>query len=467
MLFNFNNSYETLPDRFYRKVEPTPVDNPSFYLSNKKLAEELGIDPDMLFSDDGLAILSGNSFPEEASSIAMAYRGHQFGYPTMLGDGRAILVGEQITPTGVRYDIQLKGSGRTPFSRGGDGRASLGPMIREYLMSEAMHALGVPTTRALAVARTGQSVYRNREEDGAILTRVAESHLRIGTFEWAETLGEVETLLDYAIKRHDPDLAGKEDRALLFFKRVAIRQAKLIATWMALGFIHGVMNTDNMTISGETIDYGPCAFMDTFDPKTVYSSIDTFGRYRFENQGQIGVYNLSILGDALLPLLSDDPDEAESKKASVLARYADVFEAYYFRLIGRKLGFDTLAAKDVGFVTDFLSLMYREKLDYTESFLRLTYGDRREDWSEEFKAFYDALIETTKDGGEELRYRSNPAIIPRNYLVERAIREAEAGDSAFLFELLDLLKDPFAHREEQKALRITPAIPLYKTYCGT
>ncbi|MDD7363407.1 MAG: YdiU family protein [Firmicutes bacterium] len=467
-MFHFDNSYEELPDAFYEKVKPTPAEDPSFFITNRPLATELGVDPDVLFSDEGLAVLSGNQLPEESSSIAMAYMGHQFGYPTMLGDGRAILLGEQITPKGERYDIQLKGAGRTSFSRGGDGRAALGPMIREYLISEAMHALGVPTTRALAVVKTGQDVFRNHAEDGAILTRVAASHLRVGTFEWASaTDNDVNALLDYAIKRHEPDLAEKEDRAYLFFDRVAARQAMLIAQWMALGFIHGVMNTDNMTISGETIDYGPCAFMDTFDPKTVYSSIDHFGRYRFENQGQIGVFNLNKLGEALSEQLDRNPEKAESKKAAVLAHYADAFEKNYFDLLGKKLGFQTLDSENTHLVTDFLALMYREKLDYTESFLRLTYGDRREDWSEDFKDFYALLVQTTGSEGEALRYRSNPAIIPKNYLVERAIREAEVGDASFLAEFLELLKDPFAHTEAQKALRDTPTIPLYKTYCGT
>ncbi|CAC9928616.1 Protein adenylyltransferase SelO [Aedoeadaptatus nemausensis] len=468
-MFNFDNSYERLPGAFFRKVNPTPVAQPSFFITNPTLAEELGLNPDEIFSEEGLDVLSGNKMPKEASSIAMAYMGHQFGYPAILGDGRAILIGEQITPEGERRDIQLKGAGRTDFSRGGDGRASLGPIIREYIMSEAMHVLGVPTTRALAVVKTGQPVYRSSEEEGAILTRVASSHLRVGTFEWIANMegGDVEALLDYAIHRHDPDLADSPDKAYDFLCRVAERQGRLIAQWMSLGFVHGVMNTDNMTISGETIDYGPCAFLDVFDPKTVFSSIDHFGRYRFENQGQIGIFNLNKLGDALLNLLDEDPTAAEEKKAKALQHYGRSFEKMYFQKMGEKLGFKEISKEDEPMIREFLNILYDDKLDYTESFLRITYGDKKEEWSPAFREFYEKLVEKTGKEGESLRLKTNPAIIPKNYLVERAIQEAEAGDSSFLFHFLDLLKDPFSHSEEQKALRTAPGIPHYKTFCGT
>lgn len=468
-MFNFDNSYERLPGAFFRKVEPTPVAQPSFFITNPSLAEALGLDPDELFSNEGLNVLSGNKMPEGASSIAMAYMGHQFGYPAILGDGRAILIGEQITPNGERRDIQLKGAGRTDFSRGGDGRACLGPMIREYIMSEAMYALGVPTTRALAVVKTGQPVYRSQEEEGAVLTRVALSHLRVGTFEWIANMegGDVETLLDYAIRRHDPDLADSPDRAYDFLCRVAERQGNLIAQWMALGFVHGVMNTDNMTISGETIDYGPCAFLDAFDPKTVFSSIDHFGRYRFENQGQIGIFNLDKLGDALFNLLDKDPARADEKKKSALNHYARTFETAYVKKMGEKLGFKDISKEDEPMIREFLSILYDETLDYTEAFLRITYGDQKEKWSPAFSVFYEKLADKTGEEGQALRLKTNPAIIPKNYLVERAIQEAEEGDSSFLFYFLDLLKNPFAHSEGQKALRTAPGIPHYKTFCGT
>ncbi|MEJ8785764.1 protein adenylyltransferase SelO [Peptoniphilus sp. HCN-40583] len=466
-MFNLDNSYGRLPRRFYRKVEPTPVADPAFFITNNALARELGIDDEALFSEEGLDYLSGNALPEGAASLAMAYMGHQFGYPAMLGDGRAILLGEQIAPDGRRVDIQLKGAGQTPFSRMGDGRAALGPMLREYILSEAMYHLGVPTTRALAVVSTGQCVQRTEREQGAILTRVAESHLRVGTFEWLASIGgDVAVLLDYALKRHDPDLLLAPDRGGKWLVRVAERQADLIARWMALGFVHGVMNTDNMTISGETIDYGPCAFLDAFNPKTVFSSIDHFGRYRFENQGQIGVYNLSKLGEALGDILGDEKAQEEKIKAALEA-YGDTFQKAYFRYMARRLGFHDADESVYGLINEWLDLLMKEELDYNESFLRLTHGDERDDWSSGFSALYEKIISATGNAGEGIRRANNPAIFPRNYLVERAIQEAEAGDKSFLLHFMKLLEEPYAHNEEQMALRGAPAIPGYKTFCGT
>ena len=466
-MFNFDNSYEGLPRHFYRKVEPTPVADPDFFITNNTLARDLGIDDEALFSEEGLAYLSGNALPEGASSIAMAYMGHQFGYPAILGDGRAILLGEQITPAGERFDIQLKGAGRTPFSRMGDGRAALGPMIREYILSEAMAHLGVPTTRALAVVTTGQTVFRNQREEGAVLTRVAKSHLRVGTFEWlAASGGDINVLLDYAIKRHDPDLLGADDRGARWLARVAARQGELIARWMALGFVHGVMNTDNMTISGETIDYGPCAFLDVFNPGTVFSSIDQLGRYRFENQAQIGTYNLTKLGEALGGVLGDEKAQEEKINAALNA-YADAFRTTYFRLLARRLGFKDANDAVCDLINQWLNLLLEEKLDYNESFLRLTHGDERKDWSDAFAALYEKIISATGDEDDGIRRANNPAIFPRNYLVERAIQEAELGDKSFLLHFMALLEDPYAHTPEQMALRNAPAIDGYKTFCGT
>ena len=466
-MFNFDNSYGRLPRRFYRKVEPTPVADPAFFITNRSLAQELGINDEALFSEEGLAYLSGNALPEGAASLSMAYMGHQFGYPAMLGDGRAILLGEQITPEGDRVDIQLKGAGRTPFSRQGDGRAALGPMLREYILSEAMYHLGVPTTRALAVVTTGQFVQRTEREQGAILTRVAESHLRVGTFEWLASIGgDMAVLLDYAMKRHDPDLLHAPDRGGKWLIRVAERQGNLIARWMALGFVHGVMNTDNMTISGETIDYGPCAFLDTFNPKTVFSSIDHFGRYRFENQGQIGVYNLTKLGEALGDLLGDETSR-EEKISAALKAYGNTFQKAYFRYMAHRLGFIEADEEVYKLINEWLDLLMKEELDYNESFLRLTYGDKREKWSDAFTALYEKIIDASGTEGDVIRRANNPAIFPRNYLVERAIQEAEAGDKSFLLHFMKLLEDPYAHNEEQMALRDAPAIPMYKTFCGT
>lgn len=468
MNFHFDNSYERLPSDFYRTVAPTPAPAPALLIGNRDLARDLGLS-DALFSDEGIRYLSGNAMPVGASSIAMAYMGHQFGYQTMLGDGRALLLGEQITPSEDRYDLQLKGAGKTPFSRGGDGRAALGPMLREYILGEGMHGLGIPTTRALAVVTTGQYIQRTRREDGAVLTRVAKSHLRVGTFEWAASRDaqHVETLWRYAALRHDPDLADAEDGPARWLVRVCERQARLIAKWMAAGFVHGVMNTDNMTISGETIDYGPCAFLDVFNPAAKFSSIDHFGRYRYENQGQIGVYNLDILGDAVAPLLDDDPEAAKEKKTRALEAYAHGFQAAYYEEMAKKLGFqeDTDTARK--YVSDFLALLQRETMDYGEAFLRLTHNDRRDLSSEAFLALADAIFAETGAEGEAIRRRHNPAIWPRNYLVERAIREAEIGDTDFLFEFVELLQDPYAHSEAQLAYRDAPTIPGYTTFCGT
>ena len=466
-MFNFDNSYERLPGAFFRKVDPTPVAQPSFFITNPPLAEELGLNPHALFSEEGLEVLSGNALPDGASSIAMAYMGHQFGYPAILGDGRAILLGEQITPAGERMDIQLKGAGQTPFSRMGDGRAALGPMLREYILSEAMYHLGVPTTRALSVVTTGQTVFRNQREEGAVLTRVAKSHLRVGTFEWvAQSGGDINVLLDYAMKRHDPDLLDADDRAGRWLARVAARQGELIARWMALGFVHGVMNTDNMTISGETIDYGPCAFLDVFNPKTVFSSIDQLGRYRFENQAQIGAYNLTKLGEVLGSVLGDEKAQEEKINAALNA-YADAFRTTYFRLLARRLGFKDANDTVCDLINQWLNLLLEEKLDYNESFLRLTHGDERDDWSDDFAALYEKIISATGDEGDTIRRANNPAIFPRNYLVERAIQEAELGDKSFLLHFMELLEDPYAHTPEQLALRNAPAIDGYKTFCGT
>ena len=466
-MFKFDNSYGRLPRRFYRKVEPTPVADPAFFITNHALARELGIDDEALFSEEGLAYLSGNALPEGAASLAMAYMGHQFSFPAMLGDGRAILLGEQITPQGDRVDIQLKGAGPTPFSRMGDGRAALGPMLREYILSEAMYHLGVPTTRALAVVTTGQFVQRTEREQGAILTRVAKSHLRVGTFEWLNHIGgDVAVLLDYAIERHDPDLLYAPDRGEKWLTRVAKRQGDLIARWMALGFVHGVMNTDNMTISGETIDYGPCAFLDTFNPKTVFSSIDDFGRYRFENQGQIGVYNLSKLGEALGDIFGDENTRDKKIKAALEA-YVATFQKAYFRYMARRLGFHDADDTVRTLINEWSDLLMKEELDYNESFLRLTYGDKRDNWSEDFSVLYEKIIDASGAEGDRIRRENNPAIFPRNYLVERAIQEAEAGDKTFLMHFMKLLEDPYAHNEEQMALRNAPAIPGYKTFCGT
>jgi uncharacterized protein YdiU (UPF0061 family) len=338
--WNFDNSYARLPKLFFTSLNPTPVRSPKLIFLNKPLAASLGLNAKSLKSEDGAAVLAGIQIPEGASPLAQAYAGHQFGHFTKLGDGRAILLGEQITPQGERFDIQLKGSGRTPYSRGGDGRAALGPMLREYIISEAMYALGIPTTRSLAVVTTGESIFRETELPGAILTRVASSHLRVGTFQYVANWGTVEelrTLADYTISRHYPEIEADENRYLSLLQEVIKRQAALISKWQLVGFIHGVMNTDNMTISGETIDYGPCAFMDTYDPATVFSSIDIQGRYSYGNQPYIGGWNLARFAETLLPLLHEDEKQAVNLAQDAISNYSELYRRNWLAGMRAKL----------------------------------------------------------------------------------------------------------------------------------
>src|ERR1017187_8036131 len=371
--FNFQNSYVQLPERFYCRLDPTPVAAPRLVKVNVDLAGALGLDPDALVRERGVEILSGNGVAEGSQPLAIAYAGHQFGhFVPQLGDGRANLLGEVTARDGVRYDIQLKGSGPTPFSRGGDGRAALGPVLREYIVSEAMSALGVPTTRALAAVTTGERVLRERVLLGAVLTRVAASHLRVGTFEFYASRGDVERLrklAEYTIARHDPALATTPQPFLGFLRNVAERQAALIAEWMNVGFIHGVMNTDNMTISGETIDYGPCAFMEAYDPAAVFSSIDHQGRYAFGNQPNIACWNLARLAETLLPLLSDDHDEAVAMATEVIVAFPAQYREQLLRGQRRKLGLrrgeEGDDSSDTMLAEDWLTLLHANQVDFT------------------------------------------------------------------------------------------------------
>ena len=339
--WNFDNSYARLPEAFYVRLNPVPVHTPKLVVFNSALAQFLGLNPDALKGEEGAAVFSGNGIPEGAEPLAQAYAGHQFGSFTMLGDGRAILLGEQVTPNGERFDIQYKGSGRTPFSRQGDGRAALGPMLREYIISEALHALDIPTTRSLAVVITGEEVFRETALQGAILTRTAASHIRVGTFEYAAARGnpnDIRTLADYTIGRHFPDLAADGNPYLALLGAVMERQASLVARWLLVGFIHGVMNTDNMALCGETIDYGPCAFMDAYDPNTVFSSIDRDGRYAYGRQPQIAQWNLARFAETLLPLVHEDPQEAVSMANEAVSGFSDTFRHYWLRGMRAKLG---------------------------------------------------------------------------------------------------------------------------------
>ncbi|WKA56083.1 protein adenylyltransferase SelO [Planococcus shixiaomingii] len=481
--WNLGNSYSNLPDKFYTTMNLNPVVSPKLAILNHSLADSLGLNAEALESEDGVAVLAGNQPPEGGKPLAQAYAGHQFGYLTMLGDGRAILLGEQLTPQGQRFDIQLKGSGRTVYSRGGDGRAALGPMLREYIISEAMHALGIPTTRSLAVVSTGETVRREAGFlPGAVLTRVAASHLRVGTFQYAAgagTIDDVRALADYALQRHFPEIEQTDpERYLKLFQEVAKRQASLIAKWQHVGFIHGVMNTDNMAISGETIDYGPCAFMDAYDPKTVFSSIDAQGRYAFNNQPLIGGWNLARFVETLLPLLHDDPEEAVKIAQAQLVIYTELFHVNWHAGMRAKLGLFNEEPEDETLIDDLLKLMHKHGSDYTNTFVALTFGKLENAELFEAPGFtewhtrWQARIESQQQSKEEvheLMRNSNPAIIPRNHRVEAALDAAAKGDYSVMERLLEVLAHPFAHTPEQAEYAAPPEADngFYQTFCGT
>ncbi|MDR7073051.1 protein adenylyltransferase SelO [Fictibacillus barbaricus] len=480
--WNLENSYSTLPKTFFAPIQPNPVQSPKLIILNESLAESLGLNPSGLKSEEGIAAFAGNQFPEGAASLAQAYAGHQFGHFARLGDGRALLIGEQITPQGNRVDIQLKGSGRTPYSRGGDGRAALGPMLREYIISEAMHALGIPTTRSLAVVTTGESVIRETELSGAIVTRVAASHLRVGTFEYAAQFGtfdDLKALADYAIKRHYPEVEENEDRYLNLFKELIKRQASLIAKWQLVGFIHGVMNTDNMTISGETIDYGPCAFMDTYDTATVFSSIDVQGRYAFGNQPSIGGWNLARFAESILPLLHEDQEKAVEIAQEAISDFGKLFYINWFSGMRAKLGFFNGEDEDESLIEDLLQLMNKHRADYTNTFRALTFDKTEElklfsvpefmKWHEKWQTRLSRQAESKADS-KELMKKNNPAVIPRNHRVEDALKAAvENDDYSVMEKLLNVLSDPYAHTPEQDKYTDLPpeSDRPYRTFCGT
>lgn len=478
---NLENSYAELPEVFYARASPTPVDKPGLVVFNEGLADALGMEVAGLSSDQLAALFAGNALPDGATPIAQAYAGHQFGHFTMLGDGRAHLIGEQITTDGRRVDIQLKGSGQTPYSRRGDGRAVLGPMLREYLVSEAMHALGIPTTRALAVAATGEAVQRETLLPGAVLTRVAASHLRVGTFEFASAQRDaalLNALLDYTIQRHDPDLQDAGNRALALLERVIARQADLIVQWMRVGFVHGVMNTDNMTLSGETIDLGPCAFMDAYDPATVFSSIDHAGRYAFGNQPAIAQWNLIKLAEALLPIIDDDLEQAVGKAQESLKAFALRYQDQWLAMMRGKLGLSGTEGGDEQLITDLLEWMRQNKADYTNTFFDLSSAgkptgsiyasDAFTDWHDRWRGRLELDAEPIDAIVQRMR-RMNPAVIPRNHQVEEALQAATAGDLGPFRKLHRALSDPYNNREALAAYQVAPGPDAcaYQTFCGT
>ncbi|MGJ9386200.1 protein adenylyltransferase SelO [Salipaludibacillus sp. CF4.18] len=480
--WNLDNSYADLPETFFSKIDLNPVSSPEMVILNHSLATSLGFNSDALESEESVAVFAGNRIPDGALPLAQAYAGHQFENFTMLGDGRALLLGEQITPQDDRVDIQLKGSGRTPYSRGGDGRAGLGPMLREYIMSEAMHGLGIATTRSLAVVTTGESVFRETEQPGAVLTRIGASHLRVGTFQYAAEWGSIEdlrALAEYTIERHFPNVMDSSNRYLSLLRAVMERQAALIAKWQQVGFIHGVMNTDNAAISGETIDYGPCAFMNTYDPATVFSSIDRQGRYAYGNQPPISGWNLARFAETLLPLLHDDQEEALKLAQDEISGYMDLYQGYWLAGMREKLGLFTEEADDESLIEDLLSLMKKNEADYTNTFLALTF-DKTEDtvlhgtpeftaWFEQWQTRRDKQQES-KSSSDELMKNSNPALIPRNHRVEEALEAAvEQGDYSVMERLLDVLSNPYAHTPEQDKYSSPPpeSNRPYRTFCGT
>lgn len=480
--WNIDNSYAQLPEVFFTKLNPVPVRSPKLITFNESLATSLGLNPMLLQRNYSLVIFAGNKVPEGSIPIAQAYAGHQYGHFTMLGDGRAVLLGEQITPEGKRFDIQLKGSGRTPYSRRGDGRATLGPMLREYIISEAMHGLGIPTTRSLAVITTGEPVLRENDQTGAILTRVAASHIRVGTFQYASAgcdIDELRALADYTIERHYSKCNNDENPYLSLLNEVIKKQAELITKWQLVGFIHGVMNTDNMTISGETIDYGPCAFMNAYDPKTVFSSIDRGGRYAYGNQPYIAAWNLTRFAEALVPLLHENEEEAIKIAEDAISKFGDLYHNKWMNGMRAKLGIFDEEDEDKELIVNLLNIMEKNNADYTNTFRALTF-DKLSDIvmadTLEFKQWYEKWQERlgkqsqSKDVSHQLMKNSNPAIIPRNHRVEEALEAAvKEGDYSVMEKLLNVLSNPYAHSPEQEDYAIPPGPSKkpYKTFCGT
>jgi len=476
MMIPFDNSYARLPEHFYARMPPARVPSPGLIAVNDALAHDLGLDAGWLRSPEGVQVLAGNSVPEGAAPLAQAYAGHQFGgFVPQLGDGRAILLGEIVAPDGRRMDIQLKGSGRTPFSRQGDGRAWIGPVIREYLVSEAMAALGVPTTRALAAITTGETIWRETALPGAVLTRVAASHIRVGTFQYFAARGDhdaLEALTGHVIDRHYPRAQG----ALGLFDAVVAAQARLVAAWMSLGFIHGVMNTDNMAVSGETIDYGPCAFIDAYHPDRVFSSIDRGGRYAYSNQPQAALWNLAQFASCLVHLIAEErgitPDDAVTLATDHMNRFADLYQAAWLDRMGRKIGLAQATAEDRPLIEDLLTLMARDGADFTRTFRGLAEGSARDEFVD--RAAFDSWAETwqtrlaAETGAEDRLRAANPAIIPRNHRVEQAIAAAVAGDFAPFNALHAALATPF-DRPGDDPYRHAPTEgeEVRRTFCGT
>ena len=478
--WNFDNSYSKLPESFKEDIKPVKVKKPELILLNENLAKEIDLNFSNINKTELSALFSGNLLPNDSNAIAQAYAGHQFGHFTMLGDGRAILIGEHLSKKKIRYDIQFKGSGKTTFSRNGDGRAALGPMLREYIISESMHNLNIPTTRSLAVTKTGEDIVREENLSGAILTRVASSHVRVGTFQYIAARNdkdELKILLDYVIKRHFPIIEESKDKAIKFLKNVLQKQVELVVNWMRVGFIHGVMNTDNMSISGETIDYGPCAFMDVYDPKKVFSSIDKLGRYAYCNQPVITKWNLSRLAESLIPLIDKDQNKAIELATEVINSFEKIYEEKWLSMMRDKLGLFGKEEKDKFLILDLLTWMHQNKADYTNTFCHLMEFKIKEENiynNLNFKNWEKRLKErqlknnTSYNKSLELMKKNNPLIIPRNHRVEEILKSAENGDLTPFIKFLNVLIEPY---NEHKNLTYYQSLIGYKenyqTFCGT
>jgi uncharacterized protein YdiU (UPF0061 family) len=479
--WRFDNTYSKLPESFLSNTSPTPVKSPELTILNDSLVEDLGLNFSKLNKEDLSKLFSGNTLPEGSKAISQAYAGHQFGNFTMLGDGRAVLMGEHISKNNERLDVQFKGSGKTPFSRNGDGRAALGPMLREYIISEAMHALNIPTTRSLAVVKTGEEVVREEMLPGGILTRVASSHLRVGTFQYIATRqneNELKLLVNYTIDRHYPNINQSKNKALDLLKVLMERQIDLVINWMRVGFIHGVMNTDNMTISGETIDYGPCAFMDTYDPQTVFSSIDQLGRYAYFNQPSITKWNLARFAECLIPLIDEDKDKAIDIATKEINSFEKVYELKWLNMMRDKLGLFGEDPKDQVLILDLLTWMHKNKADYTNTFCFLMnikvkndeiYKDEnfmiwKKRWEDRLK-----LNNNTHEKFLKLMRSVNPLIIPRNHKVEEALEAAINNDLTQLKKLIKILENPYHDQKNIIDYQSSPSLSgqKYQTFCGT
>ena len=478
--WNFDNSYSKLPDSFKENVKPIRVKNPELIILNKSLASDLDLDFSHTNKAELSELFSGNKLPKDSNSIAQAYAGHQFGHFTMLGDGRAVLIGEHLSQNKERFDIQFKGSGKTAFSRNGDGRAALGPMLREYIISESMNSLNVPTTRSLAVVKTGEDVIREVPLTGAILTRIASSHLRVGTFQYIAARNkkdELKILLNYVIKRHFPKILNSKNKSLELLKIVLEKQVDLVINWMRVGFIHGVMNTDNMSISGETIDYGPCAFMDYYDPKTVFSSIDKMGRYAYCNQPIITKWNLARFAESLIPLIDINQDKAIKAATEIINSFEKKYEEKWLNMMRDKLGLSGKDEKDKFLIVDLLTWMHKKKIDYTNTFCYLMGEKIEENKSYEDKDFKNWVLRWKErlktDNNSSKKYLKlmksvNPLIIPRNHKVEEVLNAAYQNDFKPFYKLLEILNNPYIKNKniiEYQSPSTTKE--KYQTFCGT